>query len=497
MENKILRLLVLHNSRNEALGFVTLRENGVEKYSFGKTLEEKKSDYNKLMNELIKTYPEGLEELISNKDTKGIKDFLVDKGYIIDTKDDVITKVTYYKDSYFEVEYAIKPLEVVKTNGSDYDSMADFYSDYNKRVESIEKTYHIKNVGRYKGLIDIHKKKENDLFMENEEPSKGDSYDEFELEESKNNKNIKISKKLVALVTAGAVLVVAGAYKLGTKKEGITNYNTTEITHEINLPTATPIVEVTALPTVEPTSIPTPIPTPTPVPTPVPTEVPTPTPYVTVSPISAEELRLEPTPYPIEAYNPDNSPELWTTIIPNEGEDVVNIGDVNLSDIDLQEMYSISYQNMWDLSNHIFHGEDNPNLETPPMRVHFERLIPGLSLEDKAYIKYFSDLRNEIVYQGFNLNQPEKVLECNKYTIYELIRCVKYNNPLRLKVNGQEIFVRYSDLSYEAQDAIEQICWGNYLLMGSSTVEFNGQEYNQANIGLDIFGLPQEATPEF
>ena len=70
MENKILRLLVLHNSRNEALGFVTLRENGVEKYSFGKTLEEKKSDYNKLMNELIKTYPEGLEELISNKDTK-------------------------------------------------------------------------------------------------------------------------------------------------------------------------------------------------------------------------------------------------------------------------------------------------------------------------------------------------------------------------------------------------------------------------------------------
>ena len=483
MENKILRLLVLHDSRNEVLGFVTLRENGVEKYSIGKTLEDKKSDYSKLMNELIRTYPDGLEELIRNKDTKGIKEFLVNKGYIIDTKDDVITKVTYYKDSSFEVEYAIKPLEVVKIKGSDYDSMADFYSDYNKKIESIEKTYHIKNVGRYKGLVDMHKKKENDLFMENEEASKGNAYGDFDLEESKNNKNIKISKKLVALVTAGAVLVVAGAYKLGTKKE--TNHNIAEVTHEVNLPTATPFVEVTAIPTIEPTPIPTPIPTPTH------------TPYVTVSPMSKEELRLEPTPYPIEAYNPDNSPELWTTIIPNEGEDVVNIGDVDLSTIDLQEMYSISYQNMWDLSNHIFHGEDNPNLETPPMRVHFERIIPGLSLEDKAYIKYFSDLRNEIVYQGFNLNQNEKALECNKYAIYELIRCVKYNNPLRLKVHGQEIFVRYSDLSYEAQDAIEQICWGNYLLMGNTTVEFDGQMYNQALIGLDIFGLPQEATPEF
>ena len=61
-------------------------------------------------------------------------------------------------------------------------------------------------------------------------------------------------------------------------------------------------------------------------------------------------------------------------------------------------------------------------------------------------------------------------------------------------VNRQEVAVSFSELSYEAQDAIRNICWGNYCLLGSDVVEFNGDYYNQALIGLDMFGIEQEPT---
>ncbi len=508
MENKILRLVVLHDEKNEVLGFVVLKENGTEKYGFGESLDEKKNHYNKLMNELVRTYPEGLETLIENKDTKKIRNFLVENGYIIDTNDDVITKLTAKEDEeepYFEIEYALNDKEVISCY--DYENDDEFMQVYNDTLKSIERTYRIVNANKFKGLVNIiklPKKKETKKEKDYDDDFDDDFDDDYEEEKSKEYKKLKYTRKLAALVTAGAVLVVTGigigAYKLGKKKNEEKNVDSTpELTLEFNSSTPLPFTASTSTPTTVPTSTPTPTPTvaPTKIPTSVPTFIPISTPYVASHPMTNEELRLEPTPYPMEAYNPSNSKELWTTIIPNQGEDVVNIGDVDLSTIDLQELYTVSYQNMWDLSNHIFHGEDNQNLETSPMRIHFERIIPGLSEEEKAYIKYFSDLRNEIVYQGYNLGENEKVLRCNNYTVYELIRCIKYNNPLRLKIDNKEEFVRFSDLSYEAQDAIEQICWGNYLLMGDTTVEFNGDYYDQASIGLDIFGLSQEETPKF
>ena len=474
---KFEKLIVIEGNNGEILGIVTLSQDGATKLGFGASNDENKELFNTLMNKLMKIHPEGLEELISKKDAKGIVKVLSEKGYYIRTKENIITKINVNNDEgHFEVVYADEQVKKVKK--TDFAKDEDYVKAYEEYIDKLKKNYKIKNTGNYHLIQTIGEKDKADEY---------DSDDDFDFvddddKKKKGIKNLKISKKLIAIVTAGAILLVGkGISKLGKKEEGPMPNPTPTVTQEVDEDTLTTAIP-TAVPTVKPTAISL--------------DDDFYSQDYQVSYMTDEERLLEPTPYPIQAVDTIDSPELWAYIYP-EYEETVNVGDVDIDSLNIEKLYEVSYNNMWDLSNYVFNGASNKNLETTPMRIHFEKIIQGLSAVDKAYIKYFNDLRNEIVYQGFDLSNSEAVKKCNHYAVYELVRCVINDNPLRLNVNGRQVLVRYSELGYEAQEAISNICWGNYLLMGTDTIEFNGELYNQDRLAYEVWDLTPEASPKF
>ena len=479
MKNKIERLLILSDGPEDSKtisGFVVLRENSLEVLGIEDSEDEKNKLFNQLMYELIKDYPEVLNDVTDKTNVNEIINAFSKDGYLIEAgnSDDVITKLFYVEDKKIEIEYADGKTITLKQE--DYDLKDEYYD----LISILCQQYNINDVYLYPFLC------ERTLNFGRYKEASNDN----DIINSIIN-NLRVHRKLIALITAGAVLALTGGgfYKLGKKngENGLVNPVTTPIstqtptpepTHEIDMSTPNlypNIVETTAEPVVE---------------------LPPMTPNYPTTYMTQDELALEPMPYQIESYDSIDSPELWTYIYPDY-EDTINIGDVDISKLNIEKLFEVSNNNMWDLSNYAFNGASNKNLETTPMRIHFEKIVQGLSDVDKYYIKYFGDLRNEIVYQGFNLSNPSKALECNRYVIYELIRCKVYDQPLRLNINGREVLARYSDLGYEAQYVIEQLCWGNYLLMGTDTVEFDGQIYDQDQLGYDVWGLRPEASPKF
>ncbi len=506
MENKIIRLVIVRNDTNNILGFVALRSNGTETYGFNETAESRKSHMNKLMNELMRTYPNGLSELIRNNDTKGIKEALIKNGYLLETKKDIITKLTIHEDNeeYFEVEYANKESEIIRAD--DYANINDYDKILEVCKQEIEKTYRITNIQNFKGLVeDIMPEK-----VDGEKVYGADDEYEFEDEDDeliergvnkvKDNlkvNNFKWTKRLLAVVTAGAIAL--GAYSCGKKKEKeeIENTPSIEISDSEEFPTFVP----TSVPTQIPTQVPTMVPTP--VPTPVPTSVPTPipTPVVTSVPsnyMTPYEKSLEPEPYTFLSYNPEDSMELFTIIDSEGSEEVYDYNNTNINQVNIESLYEITTRNLSELLYFANKGESPlahyDELSVAPRRVHYERLIWGLNPIDAGYVKKFSDYNNDIIYLGYMLEDPIQAKEVNNLVVREMIRCIDYNQPLRYTVNGQEVCTRFTDLSYEAQEAIRKMCWGNYCLLGSDIVEFDGDYYNQALLGIDIYGLSQEPT---
>ncbi len=482
MENKIIRLVIVKSETNNILGFVALRSDGVHKYGFNESAQTRKDCMNKLMNELMRTYPSGIQESIKNNDVKGIKAGLIKNGYLIETKKDIITKLTIHEakaDSYFEIEYANKEKAVI---------YARYYTnieDYNKILEAckkeIEESYGIVNITNFKGLVQTDEPEKSE--EEDYDLDEYDEYDDPEAEEAveegfekvaeeTKTRNFKWTKRLLAVVTAEAIIAL-GAYNLGKNQEKAENTPSLEVVDTIELPTAVPIAPQTQMPISLPTAAPSNYMTP-------------------------YERSLEPAPYIFLSYNPENSSELFTVIGRDGSEEVYDYNNTDVAEVNTENLYEVTNRNLSELLYFVNTGE-NPlehydELTAAPRRIHYERLIRGLNSIDMGYVKKFADYNNDIIYLGYILGDLAQAKEVNNLVVREMIRCVEYNQPLRYTVNGQEVCTRFTDLSYEAQDAIRNMCWGNYCLLGTDVVEFDGDYYNQARLGLDIYGLRQEPT---
>ena len=128
---------------------------------------------------------------------------------------------------------------------------------------------------------------------------------------------------------------------------------------------------------------------------------------------------------------------------------------------------NVRYANLDAIENKI---QSNIDFNENGTYIYFENLFNDYPLADRAFIKYFSMLGNQIIKSAYvdnNFGDKNGTNKFVKKSCYEFIRCVRDNEPLYVFINKEKYSVYYNDLSYEAKSALLNIVWANYTPLNS------------------------------
>ena len=427
MENKIVKIN-LNFDTDGVKSIVVVRENKIEtRTNPNYFLQVFASLFNEIRNSNSE-YKNLSEEELKNK--------LQEKGLLKEYSGLYIKNVQVDNDGITIINSNDEKERIDKASTEDYDNIYDSIID---RLRSYYGDVDFEKLG----LLVDNRKKEKNIKKENND--------------LKGVKNIKITKKMIALVTTGALLLMGASGYVGHL---LTNRNSQKENHksqnniewEFTTPTPTPEL-ITVTPTVTATSLPTPTPTVQPTPT---------APPIIYNQPEVSFTQLEDDPnsqvLAIEIYD--------GYVTPHEYSD---------SDFDcsIDNLVNIRLQNTSDLASHINNPNENPDLTTTGTFIFYEKFFQNEA--DRAYIKYFSNIRNEIIYQAFYNNNMDTAREYIQVANYEIVRCIRDLEPVRVNINGEERYVTYDDLTPNAKQLVLNIAYATSYALTSDTFEYNDE----------------------
>ena len=427
MENKIVKIN-LNFDTDGVKSIVVVRENKIEtRTNPNYFLQVFASLFNEIRNSNSE-YKNLSEEELKNK--------LQEKGLLKEYSKLYIKNVQVDNDGITIINSNDEKERIDKASTEDYDNI------YDSTIDSLRSYYGDVDFEKL-GLLVDNRKKEKNIKKENND--------------LKGVKNIKITKKMIALVTTGALLLMGASGYVGHL---LTNRNSQKENHksqnniewEFTTPTPTPEL-ITVTPTVTATSLPTPTPTVQPTPT---------APPIIYNQPEVSFTQLEDDPnsqvLAIEIYD--------GYVTPHEYSD---------SDFDcsIDNLVNIRLQNTSDLASHINNPNENPDLTTTGTFIFYEKFFQNEA--DRAYIKYFSNIGNEIIYQAFYNNNMDTAREYIQVANYEIVRCIRDLEPVRVNINGEERYVTYDDLTPNAKQLVLNIAYATSYALTSDTFEYNDE----------------------
>lgn len=122
--------------------------------------------------------------------------------------------------------------------------------------------------------------------------------------------------------------------------------------------------------------------------------------------------------------------------------------------------------------------------------IYFEKNFD--SIEDKIFVRYFSELRNCIVNYGYNLNLDHDAVGFSYNADYEILRYILFNEPLEYVYGGQTYIINYDQLSDEAKYTVLSIASDISSLLLNNTITYNGQEYGTVDIAGGLVSLYED-----
>ena len=387
--------------------------------------------YLECCSNLFKKYEKELEGL--SKQDKLNK--LASMGLIVRKEKNLIIHVTEYDDPVMmKIIYEEKD-EEIKASDMEAD---EYISACNNIFKKICEDYDIEanNIDELKTQL-----KNIGIYEESKTLS--------EVLEDEHISNFHINKRLIAgiLGTSALALMICGGVKLikhinkENKENKKQNVIETPIYYE---PTSTPYTEKVVEEPFMFLEEQTPTPEPTPTQTPAPTVAP-------------------------EIYFV-NEKEIFPGYEEVRGKNII-LTDINnsmfLTYSEKTDFYEIRNKTMDAIANYI---QSNIPNEEKGYYIYFENLFRDAELSDKAFVKYFSMLGNEII-KSFYKDNNYDVNGSNKYAIkscYEVVRCIRNNEPLSVYINGELKDIYYSDISNNAKYAVLNIAWSNYTVLNSS-----------------------------
>ena len=427
MENKIVKIN-LNFDTDGVKSIVVVRENKIETLTNPNYfLQVFASLFNEIRNSNSE-YKNLSEEELKNK--------LQEKGLLKEYSKLYIKNVQVDNDGITIINSNDEKERIDKASTEDYDNI------YDSTIDSLRSYYGDVDFEKL-GLLVDNRKKEKNIKKENND--------------LKGVKNIKITKKMIALVTTGALLLMGASGYVGHL---LTNRNSQKENHksqnniewEFTTPTPTPEL-ITVTPTVTATSLPTPTPTVQPTPT---------APPIIYNQPEVSFTQLEDDPnsqvLAIEIYD--------GYVTPHEYSD---------SDFDcsIDNLVNIRLQNTSDLASHINNPNENPDLITTGTFIFYEKFFQDQ--EDRAYIEYFSKIGNEIIYHAFYNNNMDTAREYIQVANYEIVRCIRDLEPVKVNINGEERYVTYDDLTPNAKQLVLNIAYATSYALTSDNFEYNNE----------------------
>ena len=432
MENKILKLNLNYDANKKIESIVVVRENNIE-------TETNPNYFNQFFNNLLDEIKNSSDEY-KNLSKKELKEKLINKGFINQHIGPYIVNMEKNGDDEFTILYSDRREEIVNK-----DSRKDYDDYYNSKMDELREYY---------GDVDFEKL---GLFIDNRQKEKNAKKENKDL---KGVKNIKITKKLVALVTTGAVLLMGASGYVGhllTNRNSQKGNNQSENNIEWEFTTPTPSPELI---TVTPTVTATPLPTPT--------STPTATPIIYNQPqVSFTQLEDDPNSQVVAIEIHDGY------VTPHE----YGNSDFNC---DVNNLITISLQNMSDIASHLKKPEENPDLITTGTFIFYEKFFKNEA--DRAYVEYFSDFANEIIYHAFYNNDMNTASNYAEVANYETIRCIRDLEPIKVNINGEERYVSYDELSYNGRQLVLNIAYATTNALANDTFMYNGERFDMNTI---------------
>ena len=172
----------------------------------------------------------------------------------------------------------------------------------------------------------------------------------------------------------------------------------------------------------------------------------------------------------------DNLPLESSKITDVEGVNYIDITSnsyTSYDDSNLEQLIEDSQYGMSDIANYI---KDEKDLDNTGRMICFENFVSDEN--EKAYIKYFSSLRNEIIFQTYRNGNLDVVPALVKNASIDVLDAILSNKT----VQHGEFSMTYDDLSDEAKKIFLQIAI-SFTDCLNEFVEFGSQEYNSNEIG--------------
>ena len=429
MKNEIKKIILTMNDEKSLKGLVVVRENSVEKIGYGKiSNEELLKKYSKLVSELKEEYKDELDGLDSRQSVNK----LYNLGKLEYSDKKIITKITNYLD---ESENPIK-FVVTSTDGEEEIKLSDCYDDkdyilkFKDKMVEMCNTYNIELDSQDDVTDEFIENLEKMGLLENKQeekiiretlPETGEKSTELNKEvlTDAKIKNFFVNHKLLAgLITAGVVGLILSTHGCHKKEDTKTIINDTpndnyeEETVEWN------VVEDT-LPTVEPIE------------------------------------------YFKEIAFP-NMVDYVDTVSDNVIVETLDGSTYNADDYyygDKDTLIEIRNTNMSNVANYV---QSDIAIKDQGSYIYHENLFND-NLKDKAYVKYFSMIGNQIIRSAYQDNYFRGILDNSVKSDEEVVRLINNDEPLEVCICGQMEYIRYSELSKSAKEMVLNIAWTNNL----------------------------------
>ncbi len=449
-------------------GFAEVSENGItyfDNYSDNKESLKRLADA--FLGKYLSYAPESQREAIKNSITRAYEMEPEDLEFL---KNSIVHVFEYFSRLTRDVKFVIadRPMPKICTLRQENGKNKDFTIRYlgskrENRVLAVDDEFE----NEYQDCCDTIK-----MYYTTYVPD----FDELGIDVSNIVNTKKINKKaLLALATAGCVLVGGlGGFGITKITKGRNNIEDGSLS-----PTETPIevsIEtVTPTPTVE-TVVETPV---VDLPTPAPTNIPF-TPEIDHAFVNTSS----------------DSNVVSYTIIKGTDADydephLINEDKFN----DYSTMLLLSYDTFTDMTNYLYNRDNWGELRTLGVTIDFAKYFNYLPEADRGFIKYFSDLRNDIVYCFYRFEDYNSAINFNNQAVMEALRCIRDNGYIKVNQNGVETYIRFSDLSYEAQNVVLDIAFNFQTFMATNNVTYNNETYTNDDILTEVFGeVPDHPT---
>ena len=465
MENEVKRIIVSLNKKNTIEGIVVVTQDGIETYGYN---EEKN------VEEIYKELIESLN--VNKKEFKDIEKQLFENRIIVGTHKNVTVKVIKDKSAQkYSIEYANGEVTIVSFE--DYSNIDEYNISLMNVLTEMCDLYGINYKNNYGKVIDENSLKQlkkmgfySEQSIKEQEledvsfPEEAEEVVEEEIDD--NGKKLKVNwKRVIALVTVGAIFGVGfslGRSSLGKKaKKTNTVIETNAPVDQNNVyynPTLEPVITYTPAPTA--------------------------TQYL-------EKIYFENQDNLFKNYvKPESGRVVIKELNKNKSDSIYQRGDGGY-DFRYAYLFQKRNENMEDIANaiqKINELDERVKIGDTQTLIYFENLEQYKDIREKAFIKYFSMIGNEILTSAYN-NNISGIYGANEYSklsCSETLRLIWNDDVLSVYINGNHNYIRYSELSNETKEIILNLAWTNSLVLNS-----NPEEYILRRDRLEDTNLPE------